>query len=885
MTNPSNSVVKNHDLALECMPQEFETFVDLVHDALKKFRPPSRSIFEPLAQNLQGFDAWRKGTKSDIHLCPSASSPTFKTTVAREIFPLIASSILIVRAHWADQHSSGAATELMALDIPLPYHGGRGTVQYWLSNIPERLVALRERFPRCLEITSQLFPPGNKVPTARELIDYASRLETTSQQLRMITHIYYCAAALREMRELGPEKFFEGCLHTSSERHSYASPLIMTILISPLVLLFDATLTNPSAIPSITAMLSYAVLRGGLRESNGPRKVLENALLNLIFSVSQTGQISQHDLERFHAAWTKILPCIPETIISPPDMDPREIGNENTPLHSTGQASDMHPSMPQSFAAAEISFIAQTPTPHSTIAKPSTIPSVHPQLAPDAPDDWDETFTPGQKESRQNPPFTWLSSSASQKRRRYDRQPGDRERARKPVNLGTGHIQEVSVTEETITSISSLDKCKMWPHVTTIDKTLDVPELNPDTWSKLLHPVDLHVISLVNEGRSSQRETFFFPYCRCSPSLQKLKHYLESPQHDSKDWKPVLMTIQGALAMDAREFQRKVNDGTPIVLVDHPMQIPFRALGFDELQQSEVQCIDSDHFLSTRHPQILEMATSNALHEICDWRRSRPLILSQTSTGHHQSIESLLNTHEVALADFPLRGRNWRHPIVAAAGSIHPPHHAPNGMGTSLCCASGYAIFFIPILKGDQFMMSCFNGTDAPPNPNFSYLYEAPYRFTSFVLSPGQTVIFPPGQVYAYASLSRKVNNKLIPGCIMRSSNFLAAGCMKRSFLMSRLRRNCANQSKSEETWNSGVTVSLMAMVWNAVCAVSTGQEQPIHSPDLVNLASLAAMATEFIGDREPRFSGVVRSLVHYCADQEPDSVPNSHVNNYQLCV
>ncbi|KAF8324609.1 uncharacterized protein EI90DRAFT_2329826 [Cantharellus anzutake] len=130
----------------------------------------------------------------------------------------------------------------------------------------------------------------------------------------------------------------------------------MTLLISPLVLLFDTTLTSPSILPSITAMVSHAVLHGGLRQSNGPRKVLENALFNLIFSVSRAGQISQHDLDRFHAAWTMVLPCI--RAIGP---DPRDVGTGSAPPFSE-QVSGLHPSTAQSPAAAEISGFAPTPT-------------------------------------------------------------------------------------------------------------------------------------------------------------------------------------------------------------------------------------------------------------------------------------------------------------------------------------------------------------------------------------------------------------------------------------------------------------------------------------------------------------------------------------------
>ncbi|KAF8316710.1 uncharacterized protein EI90DRAFT_222013 [Cantharellus anzutake] len=364
----------------------------------------------------------------------------------------------------------------------------------------------------------------------------------------------------------------------------------MTLLISPLVLLFDTTLTSPSILPSITAMVSHAVLHGGLRQSNGPRKVLENALFNLIFSVSRAGQISQHDLDRFLAAWTMVLPCI--RVIG---ADPRDVGTESAPPFSE-QVSGLHPSTAQSPAAAETSGFAPTPTvAHSPITTPSTI---FPQSAPNAPDDRDEEFTLGPKGPQQNSPFTQVPSSAGQKRGRggrYDSQLG--KCPRKRVTSGAGHIQEGTVAS---ISIYSLDTCKTWPHVTSVDKTLDVPELNPDARPKLLHSVDLPVI-FVDEGRTSRMETFFFPYCEHSPSLQKLRHFLESPQHDSKYWKPVLMTTQQALAMDVQRFQGMVNDGTPIVLVDQLGQVPFLAHSFINFQ-SKVQCIGKFR-LSLSHPR------------------------------------------------------------------------------------------------------------------------------------------------------------------------------------------------------------------------------------------------------------------------------------------
>ncbi|KAF8324199.1 uncharacterized protein EI90DRAFT_2366856 [Cantharellus anzutake] len=282
-----------------------------------------------------------------------------------------------------------------------------------------------------------------------------------------------------------------------------------------------------------------------------------------------------------------VLPYIPQTItsvISPPDMDPREIGNESasTAPSSVEQASSSHSSTIQSPAAAEIPII--TPTPSSAdpiIPKPSTIPTVHPQSAPNAPDDRDEESTTGQKESRQSRPLTQTSLSTGHKRPRGGRyQLGNRTCARKRIKLGTGQIQECYGTKGMVPPLS-LDVCKMWPPISNIDKTLGVPGLNADARSKLLHSVDLRVIPCF-----SQTEAFVFPYRGNS----KLKQYLESPRHDSKNWKPVLMTAKQALAMGARVFQGKVNDGTPIVLVDRTPQVPFCLSGIVKVEP-KVRCI------------------------------------------------------------------------------------------------------------------------------------------------------------------------------------------------------------------------------------------------------------------------------------------------------
>jgi hypothetical protein len=158
----------------------------------------------------------------------------------------------------------------------------------------------------------------------------------------------------------------------------------MAVLVSPLVLLLNKALTNPTTLPTMNTLQSYAVLRGGFFQLSGPERVLENALFRLIFSVSRTGQITQQDLHSFNAAWTTILPCIPEAIhrdLIPPldDTDDEEAGGvtqhpppvmnrQSRPLHSSSSGKSPLPTA----ASTSTAGTARPPQRSSSPSVPST---------------------------------------------------------------------------------------------------------------------------------------------------------------------------------------------------------------------------------------------------------------------------------------------------------------------------------------------------------------------------------------------------------------------------------------------------------------------------------------------------------------------------------
>ncbi|KAF8325052.1 uncharacterized protein EI90DRAFT_3238810 [Cantharellus anzutake] len=197
------------------MPKEFESFSDLVQDALDDFGPQDESYFyRVLIETVQKFGPWRKDLVPDLVLSPMSHLPTFKARVGREIFPLIISSMLLVHTHWLGCHQYTFDSSLSGGTLTFD-KSNRRTVQYWLGNVIDRLTALCREPPNLLQLGSTSCPilPDAQVPTLQHLINHAVHLETNSQHL--ISHIYYCAATLREMCEVGPLEFFSD--NTESE--------------------------------------------------------------------------------------------------------------------------------------------------------------------------------------------------------------------------------------------------------------------------------------------------------------------------------------------------------------------------------------------------------------------------------------------------------------------------------------------------------------------------------------------------------------------------------------------------------------------------------------------------------------------------------------------
>ncbi|KAF8318901.1 uncharacterized protein EI90DRAFT_3132879 [Cantharellus anzutake] len=338
----------------------------------------------------------------------------------------------------------------------------------------------------------------------------------------------------------------------------------------------------------------------------------------------------------------------------------------------------------------------------------------------------------------------------------------------------------------------------------------------------------------MNTGESHRRGlsgtsnlTFEFPHHKDSALYRSFISYMESLQHD-ENWMPPTLPLGHVLQMEPHAFQEMLDTVGPLILVSPLGALEFNVSTLFGLMdfQGVSQCIDSDG----DEDQILEMLAGDAAHEMCHWSTSRPLIMEHVpaTAGAYQAVERLLNTHDVALAEFPVGHQvnvhGWRGPMISAVGSVHPPQQNPNGIGLSLSCASGNVVFFIPILEEGQKIIVDFDDVEEPASLGYEYLYQPPHQFSSFVLSQGQTVW---------------------------------------------LDRSSKDDSMSEHSWSSTVMACLMAMVLKAVHVPSTPERQP-HLVNIPNLFSLASMALMFIGQQEHEIGEVMKALGHSCIEQDP---------------
>jgi len=186
------------------IPPHFEELTAIVRNALEEFRSPTELDLHGVAQDLLSFDRWETLVRPRAGCHASRSGRlSISKSVAPHIFPCITASLFMVRVHWmTDQQQTDFPGQIASV----PLGRTRRSIEYWLGNIPDRLIALRSRSLDFLQLRDP-FPLG-PAPTSQQLIEYALHLDTNSEQYRLLSHIYFCAAAVRGMMESGPLQFF-----------------------------------------------------------------------------------------------------------------------------------------------------------------------------------------------------------------------------------------------------------------------------------------------------------------------------------------------------------------------------------------------------------------------------------------------------------------------------------------------------------------------------------------------------------------------------------------------------------------------------------------------------------------------------------------------------
>ncbi|KAF8314139.1 uncharacterized protein EI90DRAFT_3136254 [Cantharellus anzutake] len=181
------------------MSQQFTELACTVRNALSEFQTPNELDLQGLVEDASSFDAWVAMARSEE--LSNSGQLSFPKWMVPEVFPAITSSLFMVRVHWMMGHQPD---------------------DLWDGSI----VSPSLRDPFAIN--------GEPALTLQRLIEFASRLDTTSEQYRLLSNIYLCAAALKEMRDEGALKF----LPSHYGDFDFSS-----------VLLLNTTLTNPTTLP------------------------------------------------------------------------------------------------------------------------------------------------------------------------------------------------------------------------------------------------------------------------------------------------------------------------------------------------------------------------------------------------------------------------------------------------------------------------------------------------------------------------------------------------------------------------------------------------------------------------------------------------------------
>jgi hypothetical protein len=210
-------------------PQHFEELTITVRNVLEGFQSPGEEEFQGLARDLVSFNHWDNLVRPRAGQRTSQSGElSFPKSAAQHIFPCILSSLFMVRLHWMLNEGQADLSERIAT---LPIGKTKRGIDYWVGHVSNRLVELRSMPPDFLKLRDPFRSDDIQHLTSEHLLQFASHLDTTSEQYRLLSHIYFCAAAVKGVRESGSLQYFVSVIQ-------YLVCLVINDIIEPTFLEF-----------------------------------------------------------------------------------------------------------------------------------------------------------------------------------------------------------------------------------------------------------------------------------------------------------------------------------------------------------------------------------------------------------------------------------------------------------------------------------------------------------------------------------------------------------------------------------------------------------------------------------------------------------------------
>ncbi|KAF8325331.1 uncharacterized protein EI90DRAFT_3291774 [Cantharellus anzutake] len=789
------------------------------------------------------------------------SSNRFRGTPARMMFHAVFFGLLKTRlaVMWMQHSPRGAYPTPITMPIS-PQENSladehKRNISYW--KLRSRLAFFDDSLENDIQssVPAQTAQEPSSSSNAASLLKEAESRQDASRWHQIAANVLYAAWGLR--RILDSSEFLNESItwEKKSSGSAIIGPLALAVCISPLTLLIGTTMTKPGCLPTWTSLANHICKGASFPSMSDAEVVMESAILHVVVETCKRGQLVLQDFEVLKHARMHV-----KIAASPPPSSP-------------------------------------IPNPHQQTAA---------ELGPRS-----CKRSQQQQSSKQSkkPRTANKHRTGKGKGKHSTGGEGPEGGSSIPEPEGDGDLRNF-ISEFRIPDLEDLQE--HWPKLiappssSSLSPSYHSPSFSSPSPSYNLPPrlKALNTMCLPCTSTESHNtykwvlDDFGFPHYPDSPlysqePIKKLSRLLESEALDT-DWRPRTMMEAEAFTMPSSTFQSIVNNEGLVLMVGPPGNTPKLDL-YDLLSLKSkggvVECFnhagtvnppDSDH---SRTGEDDEKTTweplDKVVHEISNWKTSRPLVVHHLKGVIRLPVESLLNTFDDLMFNSMDEGHlpedypTWRTPMLAAAGSYTAPHQDPDGVGTILHCYAGYKLLFFPVNMHPDPLIVKFDDIDFGGAIGLEYLFHLPYRTNAVRLSSplddltfltSGDSIMAPGQIHFVFTLSKcEVHEEPSIGALMHGSFFLSSRCMTRSFHSSWVDRLLQSQREGASDRCDTVAALLSAFVHDSQERVHSGH--PIRGdPEPKEIFSAMFMALMYHPrpDRKDT-AGVAKSIIlHY---------------------